>query len=78
MTVMSPKTANDVIYKLGKPEIIDTIKDYADFRIEKLTELLYKTHEIGQIRALQGSIQELQILKNIRENAGNTLKEARK
>lgn len=75
---MNEKIASDIIYKLSKPEIIDVLTRYADDRIEKLNELLHKSYDIGQVRALQGQIQELKDLKTIRETASAILKGARK
>ena len=66
---MDIKLAKDIEQILNSPQILDVLMKYFDSRIEKNRIILE-----NQLDArFQGAIQELRILKGIREQALNVL-----
>lgn len=66
---MTPKVAQDIAQNLNHPKIITALNDYLDFRITSLREELELTKEDRRIHELQGAIEVLKQVKQIREHA---------
>lgn len=66
---MDKQLAGAIALNLNLPKIIDTINLYADAQIEILRLRLETSHDLGEIRSLQGGIEQLKQLKKIREHA---------
>lgn len=66
---MTPKVAQDIAQNLNHPKIITALNDYLDFKITSLREELELTKEDRRIHELQGAIEVLKQVKQIRGHA---------
>ena len=66
---MTPKIAQEITQNLNHPKIINTLNDYLDSKIEFLREELELTRNDRRMYELQGAIQVLRQVKQIREHA---------
>lgn len=66
---MDKETAGAIAMILNNPRIIEVLNQYADAEIKKLHEKMERTREFGDLRACQGGIDQLRLLKRIRDDA---------
>ncbi len=66
---MTPKIAQEISQTLNHPKIITALNDYLDFKIDSLREELELTRNDRRMYEIQGAIQVLRQVKQIREHA---------